>query len=413
MTAVVFYFQIHQPFRLRRFTAAEVGQGLEWFDAAENARILQRVATKCYLPMTELLLRLIAKHGGEFRCAFSISGTALDQMEAWSPACIASFQALAATGCVEFLTETSHHSLAALFDPAEFDLQVGNHTARIEKLCGRRPTTFRNTELVVDNRIARRAEDLGFTAILGEGADRLLGWRSPRLVYRPGTCERIKLLLRSYSLADDIAFRFSNRGWSEWPLTAEKWAGWLHEVPEPNGVVNLFMDFETFGEHQWADSGIFQFMEQLPAAVLSDKKFTFRTPAQIAAELEAVESLDIPKPVSWADTERDLTAWLGNQMQRTASECLYHKLAQLRALGRKQPKLLESWRRLSTSDHLYYMCTKWFADGDVHKYFSPYQSPHEAFVVFMNVLDDFALRMAEAAAPGARKPVAKKAQRTN
>ena len=413
MTAVVFYFQVHQPFRLRRFTAADVGGRAEWFDDIENARILRRVAEKCYLPMTALLARLVAKHAGEFRCAFSISGTALDQMQKWSPECIESFQALARTGCVEFLAETSHHSLAALFDPAEFDIQVENQAARVEKLFGHRPTTFRNTELVIDNKIARRAEDLGFTAILGEGADRLLGWRSPRLVYRPEGCERIKLLLRSYSLADDIAFRFSNRGWSEWPVTAQKWAGWLHQAPEANGVVNLFMDFETFGEHQWADSGIFEFMEQMPTAVLADSRFKFRTPAQIAADVEAIGPLDIPKPVSWADTERDLTAWLGNHMQRTAGEALYRHAAMVREIGKKKPKLLESWRRLTTSDHLYYMCTKWFADGDVHKYFSPYQNPHEAFVVFMNVLDDFELRMRGAKEAGASKTAPKKAQRTN
>jgi len=401
MTAVVFYFQVHQPFRLR--------PGLDWFDDAENARIVRRVAEKCYLPMTALLLRLIEQHGRKFQCAFSISGTALDQFEQWSPETLTAFKKLAKTGCVEFLAETSHHSLAALFDLEEFDAQVARQRKRIEKLFGQEPTTFRNTELVVDNKIARRAEELGFTAILGEGADRLLGARSARAVWVPETCDSIKLLLRSYSLSDDIAFRFSNRGWEKWPLSARTWASWLHQVPEPDGVVNLFMDFETFGEHQWADSGIFAFMEQLPAAVLADERFVFKTPAVAAADAEPAGRLDIQSPVSWADTERDLTAWLGNMMQRTAAEALYAHSKRLRAAGKKHPKLLESWRRLTTSDHLYYMCTKWFADGDVHKYFSPYPSPHEAYVVFMNVLDDLELRLAAAGAePAATRAAAAK-----
>jgi alpha-amylase len=391
MLSVVFYFQVHQPFRLRHFTFFDIGSGSGWFDDAENARIVRRVAEKGYLPANRMMLELIEQHRGRFRIAYSITGTALDQFERWAPEVLESFRALAATGCVEFLGETSHHSLAALVDLDEFDRQVLAHAERIEALFGRRPTTFRNTELVITNAIARRAEELGFSAILGEGADQLLGWRSPHRVYRPEGCERIKLLLRSYRFSDDIAFRFSNPEWPEYPLSAERFAGWLAELGPKERLVGLFMDYETFGEHQWEETGIFRFLRALPAACLATGKLRFGTPAEVAAEFDPVARLDIPRPISWADAERDLTAWLGNQMQKSAHEALYQLLPDVIRLERAgRPQAYRKWRCLSTSDHVYYMCTKWFSDGDVHKYFSPYATPHDAFISFMNVLDDLA-----------------------
>ena len=392
MTSVVFYFQVHQPYRLRPYSFFDIGCSEEYFDDGENQRILERVAQKCYLPMNAVLLQACREHGGAFRCSFSISGTALDQFEAWSPETLDSFRALADTGCVEFLAETSQHSLASLFDEEEFAAQVEEHADRIEKLFGRRPTCFRNTELVCDNRIARAAEKLGYDAILAEGADHLLGWRSPHRVYRPEGCERIKLLLRSYRLSDDIAFRFSNKSWKDWPLTAEKFSSWLHAASSDESVVGLFMDYETFGEHQWEDTGIFDFMRELPRCLLRHPDFRFETPSQAAAEHDVVSRLDMPHPVSWADAERDLTAWLGNAMQRSANEALYAIAPRIREVAAEAPELLARWRRLTTSDHLYYMCTKWFSDGDVHKYFSPYETPHDAFIAFMNVIDDLGRR---------------------
>jgi alpha-amylase len=393
MTSVVFYFQVHQPFRLRRYTFFDIGRSHEYFDDAENERILRRVAEKCYLPMNTLIRRVIDESNGAFRCAYSISGTALDQMERWAPDVLESFVDLARTGSVEMLAETSHHSLSFNGDPDEFRAQVTAHTARIERVFGQRPVTFRNTELVVNNWVARQAEEMGFDLVLGEGADHLLGWRSPHLIYRPEQCERIKIFLRSYRLSDDIAFRFSNRAWTEWPLPAERFARWVHELQERDEVVGLFMDYETFGEHQWADTGIFDFMSHLPKAVLADGRTRFRTPSEIAEEHDPAARLDIPHPVSWADTERDLTAWLGNRMQWAAQEALYEIGKRVRRSG--DEALIEDWRRLTTSDHLYYMCTKWFAHGDVHKYFSPYGSPHDAFIAFMNVLEDVNRRAAE------------------
>ena len=406
MTDVVFYFQVHQPFRLRRYTFFDIGVSDRYFDDVENARIVRRVAEKCYLPMNALVLHLIEKTGGKFRCAYSVSGTALDQMELWTPETLESFKRLARTGAVEFLAETSHHSLSALFDIEEFKAQVTNQAARIERLFGRKPTGFRNTELVVDERISRAAEEMGFQVILGEGADHLLGWRSPHRVYRPEGCERIKILLRSYKLSDDIAFRFSNRGWGEWPLTADKFAHWVHGVPKADSVIGLFMDYETFGEHQWSETGIFKFMEHMPGEVLKDGRFRFATPSEVAAERDPIARLSIPHPVSWADVERDLTAWLGNTMQHAANKAFYElRPAVIAAAENGAPEVLDNWRRLSTSDHLYYMCTKWFSDGDVHKYFSPYASPHDAFIAFMNVLDDLG-RRAEKSTPVAERVTA-------
>jgi alpha-amylase len=391
MPAVVFYFQVHQPFRLRHFTFFDIGSGQGYFDDEENRRILQRVAERCYVPVNTLMLEQIEEHAGRFKIAYSITGTALEQMELWAPEAVKSFQDLAATGCVEFLCETSHHSLASIISPDEFDAQVLAQSERIERLFGRRPTTLRNTELVVSNAIARRAEELGFAAILGEGADQLLGWRSPHRVYRPEGCEKIKLLLRSYKFSDDIAFRFSNKEWPEWPLNAARFAQWLADVDRRDTFIGLFMDYETFGEHQWEETGILRFMQQLPSAILAHDRMSFATPAEVAAANEPVARLDIPRPLSWADAERDLTAWLGNQMQKAAHEALYglrDEVVRLAAAG--FPEVLEKWRRLSTSDHVYYMSTKWFSDGDVHKYFSPYATPHDAFISFMNVFDDLA-----------------------
>ena len=399
-TSVVLYFQVHQPFRLRHFTFFDIGAGGGWFDDAENERIVRRVAERCYRPTNAILLEQIERLEGRFRCAFSVSGTALDQMERWAPEALESFVKLARTGCVEFLAETSHHSLASLVDAAEFDAQARAQMQRVETLFGRRPTAFRNTELVVSEPIARRVEELGFEVLLAEGADHLLGWRSPRHVYRPEGCERLKLLLRDYVLSDDVAFRFSNRDWPEWPLSAERFAAKLAAADARERYVGLFMDFETFGEHQWEETGILAFLRALPAAALAHSNLAFGTPTEVARELDPVARLSIPRPVSWADAERDLTAWLGNPMQAAAHEGLYALAAAVRAQGDAQ--LLQDWRRLSTSDHFYYMCTKWFSDGDVHKYFSPYATPHDAFISFMNVLDDLERRVR---APASATPV--------
>ncbi|MEZ6019128.1 MAG: glycoside hydrolase family 57 protein [Planctomycetota bacterium] len=391
MTSIVFYFQIHQPYRLRRYSFFDIGKHSDYFDQAENERILRRVADKCYKPMTTLLGELIDRHEGKFRCTFSISGTALQQLEDWSPETLEIFQRLAKTGCVEFLAETSHHSLSALVDPDEFRAQVRDQHARVQRLFGYTPKSFRNTELITSNAIARLAEDLGYKAIMAEGADHILAWRSPHRIYRPEGCEKIVTLLRSYRLSDDIAFRFSNRAWSAWPLSSHTFRDWLHELPGEDEFVGLFMDYETFGEHQWEDTGIFEFMRHLPDVLLDGQRFRFATPTEVAQSSDPVARLDIPHPFSWADAERDLTAWLDNAMQRAAHEAVYEVGNAVKATGDAQ--LLETWRRLTTSDHFYYMCVKFFSDGDVHKYFSPYATPHDAYIALMNVLGDLRRRL--------------------
>lgn len=391
MVSICFYFQVHQPDRLRHYNVFDIGQNHDYWDHKKNGEVLRKVARKCYIPMNKLLLKMIGEHHGNFKVAFSISGTALDQFEKYSPYVLESFKQLAATGCVEFLSETYYHSLSFLYDKQEFDAQVDKHRARIKELFGQEPKVFRNTELIFNNELANHIQERGFTAILAEGADHVLGWRSPNFLYTAATAPNIKLLLKNYKLSDDIAFRFSNKGWEEHPLTVEKYTNWINAANGNGNVINLFMDYETFGEHQWEDTGIFAFMDRLPGALLSHPDNSFKTPSEVAAEFTPVGELDIHHPVSWADVERDLSAWLGNRMQTSAMEELYKVRDSIMATG--DPKMIDDWRRLTTSDHFYYMCTKWFNDGDVHKYFNPYDTPYEGYIAFMNVLNDFALRL--------------------
>ena len=390
--SVCLYFQVHQPTRLRLYRFFDIGKDSHYYDDYANRTILRRIAQKCYLPMNELLLRLIERHKGKFKVAFSISGTALEQFGRYAPEVLESFRRLAATGCVEFLCETYYHSLSSLSSPAEFRHQVLKHKEAVREAFGVEPVTFRNTELIYSDSIGAEVYGMGFKTLLTEGAKHILGWKSPDFLYSGGTQPKLKLLLRNASLSDDIAFRFSNRSWSEWPLTAEKYLDWLQAAD--GDIVNLFMDYETFGEHQHADSGIFDFMEALPAAVIGSGKLAFVTPSEAAKKLSPVDSLDVPEAISWADEERDVTAWLGNELQQEAFNKLYGLTEKLSILN--DPVLWSDFGHLQESDHLYYMCTKFFSDGDVHKYFNPYDTPYEAFINYMNVLSDFIIRVNEA-----------------
>jgi alpha-amylase len=391
---VCFYFQVHQPWRLRRYGVFDIGRRSDYFDDAANEAILRKVAAKCYAPMNALLLDAIERHAGRFRVSFSITGTALVQLERWCPEVLASFQRLAATGAVELLAETDYHSLAFLADRREFDEQVDAHAARVEALFGVRPRAFRNTELIFRDDLAAHVGARGYRAVLAEGAERILGGRSPHFAY-VSAARDVKLLLKSYRLSDDIAFRFGDRQRAGEPLGAAKFASWIHAVNGLGDVVNLFMDYETFGEHQWADTGIFEFMRALPGEILAHPDGGFLTVSEAAERLPARAAVAVPEFVSWADEARDLTAWLGNAMQRASLQGLFELRDAVRAAG--DPALLEDWRRLSTSDHFYYMCTKYFADGDVHKYFSPFESPYEAHIAYSNALCDLALRAGRSA----------------
>lgn len=392
MPSICLYLQVHQPYRLRPFSFFDIGGGHDYDDEEKNRAILNKVSDQCYLPANALLLALITKHQGDFRFSFSLTGIILEQLERYRPDVLASFQRLAETGCVEFLSETYFHSLAFLFAPQEFKTQVKLHQEKIRALFGQKPVTFRNTELLYSDALAVLVEKMGYLAIMAEGADHILGERSPNFVYRPAGCARIKLFLRNYRLSDDIAFRFSDKQWGEYPLTAEKFARWLHQIRDNQAVVNLFLDYETFGEHQWQETGIFDFLAALPQKILAHPDFRFRTPAEIARDYEPMALLEVPDLISWADRSRDVTAWLGNAMQRDAGQTLYELAEKVR---RKQdPALLNAWRKLQSADHFYYMSTKCWEDGAVHKYFNPYASPYDAYINYMNILDDFSRRVA-------------------
>ncbi len=391
MPSVCFYFQVHQPHRLREFRFFDIGVDNDYEDVEKNRLVMRKVADKCYLPMNALLLELIQRHQGRFRLSFSMTGSFIDQCLDYAPEVLESFKKLADTGCVEFLDETDNHSLSFIFSEEEFRAQVLRHRKRMEELFGQKPRAFRNTELIYSNSIARTAEDMGYDVVLAEGVDHVLDWRTPNFVYHPEGCGRIKLMMKNHGLSDDIAFRFSDRSWEGYPLMAETFAQWLHEMKGSSDVINLFMDYETFGEHQWADTGIFDFMRALPGCVLADPEFDFLTVSEAADRYPARAWIDVPYYTSWADVERDISAWISNDMQKDAVRALYE--CQVLAAQVDDPELQEDWQRLQCSDHFYYMCTKSSADGNVHKYFSPYKAPADAYVNFMNVLADFRIRL--------------------
>lgn len=381
--------------RIKRFRLFDIGLDHNYFnDSGEgnlnNERVLRKVASKCYLPANKVIRELLHRYD-EFKVSFSFSGVILEQFERCLPEVLRSFQELVSTGRVEILSETYHHSLAALRSPAEFRRQVILHWRKVENLFGVTPRVFRNTELIYSNEIAKLVGALGYTAMLAEGADHVLEWRSPTFLYEAEGAPGLKLLLKHYRLSDDIAFRFSSRDWSEYPLTASKFAHWISAHNGNGNVVNLFMDYETIGEHQWEDTGIFEFLKALPAEFRKVRDVDFVTPSEAAARFPTAGSLSVPYPVSWADIERDLSAWLGNPMQHDAMRMVYSLEEDVLRTG--DEAIISDWRRLQTSDHFYYMCTKWFADGDVHKYFNPYESPYEAFISYANVLKDMALRV--------------------
>ena len=383
MASICFYFQVHRPSRLRHYTVFDKND--HYFDDDKNASICRKVAHKCYLPTNRLLLNTINKYDGKFKIAYSITGVLLEQLQKYAPEVLSTFDALAQTGCVEFLAETYYHSLSFLYSHDEFVAQVNKHCETIENFFGQKPKIFRNTELIYNNELAKYIESMGrFDAIISEGADHILGYRSPNFLYTPQGCEHLKLLLKNYALSDDIAFRFSNRDWKEWPLTADKFAQWVSDVNGNGNVVNLFMDYETFGEHQWEDTGIFEFMRHLPEYILRHPDNDFKTPSEVVQGYEPVGIVDVPHLISWADTERDLSAWLGNAMQSNALHEIYRLEDKIKSSGNE--KIIADWRKLQTSDHFYYMCTKYFADGDVHKYFNPYDSPYDSYINYMNVL---------------------------
>lgn len=398
MLSICPYFHVHQPYRIKKYRVFDIGNDNEYFnDDSEtdlnNRRIVEKVANKSYRPTNKILQELLDTHP-EFRFALSFSGTVLDQFEAYTPDVLESFQKLVASGRVEILADTYHHSLAFFYSVPEFERQVLQHRHRIEQLFGVTPRVFRNTELSYRNDLAKWCEDNGYIGIMAEGWDKYLGWRSPNFLYHPPGCSNIKVLLKNYKLSDDVAFRFGNQGWESWPLSAETYTSWIHSHHGGAETINLFMDYETFGEHQWEETGIFNFLRALPRMLTDRPDTTFRTPTETIMSCDSVGEIDVPDILTWADTDRDLTAWTGNDIQRDAIKAIYDMESNV--IQTKDKQLIETWRKLQTSDHFYYMCTKWSEDGDVHAYFSPYQSPYDAYIAFMNALSDLQLRVSNA-----------------
>lgn len=389
--AICLYFQVHQPFRLKRYRFFDLGHDHYYYDDFSNESILKKVAEKCYLPANKIILDLIQKHKGKFKISFSLSGIVINQFRLYAPEVLESFKQLAETGMVEFLAETDSHSLASLKSKSQFEHQVEIHKEMMKNFLGVETKSFRNTELIYSDQIGSWVADMGFKAMLTEGAKHVLGWKSPNYLYCNAINPRLKVLLRNFVLSDDIAFRFSNKQWSAWPLTADKYASWLNKLAPKSELINIFLDYETFGEHNWKETGIFDFLQHLPGAVLKKTPYKFMTPSEVADSLQPVSAISVPSPISWADEERDITAWLGNELQVAALEKLYELSEKVKMCNDEQ--INKDWEYLQSSDHFYYMATKFFSDGAVHAYFNPYETPYDAFMNYMNVLSDFEIRV--------------------
>lgn len=391
MNTICLYFQVHQPMRFKRYRFFNIGKDDYYYDDYLNESVVSRVARDCYLPANKLLLMLIKEYGCQFKVSFSITGIALEQFKLYEPEVLESFKELAETGCVEFLAETYSHSLIAFKDEEEFVKQVELHSKLIKELFNQTPKVFRGTELIYSDEIGAKVFDMGYSTMITEGAKHILGWKSPDFLYCNALKPKQKILLRNYELSDDIAFRFTNQLWAEYPLNAEKYVSWIDNAMQEGETINLFMDYETFGEHQSKESGIFEFLEDFPKEIFEKTNYKFSFPSEVAKSLQPVSAVNVPHPISWADEERDLTAWLGNDMQENAFNRLYSLTEKIKKCD--DPKLLADWKYLQASDHFYYMCTKVYTDGDVHSYFNPFESPYDAYINYMNVLSDFIIRL--------------------
>ncbi|MEF9923844.1 MAG: glycoside hydrolase family 57 protein [Muribaculaceae bacterium] len=390
MKAICFYFQIHQPFRLKNYRFLDIGNDHYYYDDFANDDIITRIAHRSYLPANAMLLDMIKANGKNFKVAFSITGTALEQLEQFVPEFIESMKELAATGCVEFLSETYAHTLASLTDPEEFRLQVKEHDKKIFQLFGQHPKVFRNTELIYSDEISQMVTAMGYKGAITDGAKHILGWKSPNYLYSSAASPKLKLLLKNSKLSDDISFRFSNTEWDSYPLTADKYIDWIAQLPQEEQLINLFMNYETFGELQSRETGIFDFMKALPRFA-AEHDISFWTPSEAIAKLKSVGELAVPFPMSWADEARDTSAWLGNTLQNEAFHKLYSIAERVRLCDDR--RLKQDWNYLQASDHFFYMCTKHRNDGAVHSHYSPYETPYQAFTNYMNALSDFIVRV--------------------
>ncbi|MCX5845531.1 MAG: glycoside hydrolase family 57 protein [Deltaproteobacteria bacterium] len=389
MPSICLNFHVHQPRWLKHYTFFDIDHDHVYEDVEKNLQILNKVSDNYYLPANSIMLDLLNQYQGDFRIAFSISGICLDQFEKHRVDVLDSFKRLADTGCVEFINETYHHSLAFLFSAREFKEQVMLHKKKIKTLFGQTPKTFRNTGLIYNNDLARTIEKMGFDVILAEGTDKILGWRSPHYVYQPAGCKKLKLLLRNYRLSNDIAFHFSDSKWSEHPLMADKYTHWIHNITDTGArdSINLYMDYETFGNHPWEKAGFFEFIRMLAREIVKHPDYRFQTPSEIAGDYDPIDQLDVTDFISSADGEQDLSTWVGNNLQKDAINTLYSMESNVQR--HKKGMFLHTWRMLQASDHFFYMCTKWPADEDGQKHSNPYGSPYDAYINYMNIIDDF------------------------
>ena len=392
MSAICLYFQIHQPFRLKRYRFFDIGNDHYYYDDFSNDEIITRIAQRSYLPANELLLEMINNSNKKFKVAFSISGTAIEQFQQYVPEFIDSMKKLADTGCVEFVSETYNHSLASLSDPEEFKMQVEQHARLIYELFGQKPKVFKNTEFVYNDEIAAYIAEMGYKAVLTEGAKHILGWKSPNYVYTSAGAHKMKLLFRNSKLSDDIAMRFNDSSWHEYPLTADKYMSWIAQSPKEEQLINIALNYETLGENHPRETGIFDFVKALPRFA-EEKGIEFWTPSEAIAKLKPVDIVSVTHPISGADEARDVSAWLGNDLQYEAFKKLYSIAERVHLCSDK--RLHQDWTYLQSSDHFFYMSTKHFSDGAAHASFSPYESPYMAFTNYMNVLSDFIVRVEE------------------
>lgn len=392
MKNICFYFQIHQPFRLKRYRFFDIGNDHYYYDDFANDDIITRIAEHSYMPMADTLLHMIEQSGRTFKCTISITGTAVEQLQQYVPEFIDKLKALVATGCVEILSETYSHSLASLKDADEFIRQVKSHDRLVKNIFGKKPAVFRNTELIYDDDIASLVASMGFKGMITEGAKHILGWKSPDFVYNAATAPSLKLLLKNDKLSDDISRNFNNHEWSEYPLTADKYIDWIAALPEEQQIVNIFLSMETFGEFLPGSTGIFDFLKALPRFA-AERQIAFITPSEACARMKSVGELSVPYPMSWADEARDVSAWMGNDLQREALDKLYAVAERVHLATDR--RLKQDWEYLQSSDHFFYMSTKHMADGAAHASFSPYDSPYSAFTNYMNVLADFLVRVKE------------------
>jgi alpha-amylase len=390
MPSVNLSFKIHIPYRLQKIDTSCLAYN-KYFDSDANKKAVDKFSDECFLPANEILLSQLKTHKGKFKVSFSISGTAIELLQEYRPDVINSFKQLVKTGCVEFYAETYYNSLSWLYSRDEFRRQIQKHHELVKDLFGAEPVVFRNTELIYNNDLSKFIAELGYKGILCEGLERILNGRTPNQTYAaPGNGD-FGLLLRNVGLSDDIAFRFDDPNWSEQPLTAEKYAGWLHKLGENTCNVNLFFDYETFGIHKKPGAGIFKFLEYLPSHVLADEKWTFATPSEALDSCYPRDIYDVPKTISWEDKGRECCVSCENRMQNNT----LRKIFSIEKMVHQSniPGALECWGRLQSADHFYYMCNDGRDSNDAYRMLNPFGTVEEAYENYKNAVTDFEIRL--------------------